>query len=88
MLINNGYASVNSVTNSSAILDSFYQNSRVGINPYFTYLHLQAQENGVFGLDFSQHEIAPGKFHLFKNNFFSHNFCIQGCAFDVQGDKA
>lgn len=89
-LENNGWLQAGpAAVNATKALDDWYATiSSQGINPYTAYLHSNSQKNGVFGLVFEQHEIALGRYHLFRGNYFTHNFCYQGCSYYIKGDKA
>ena len=58
-----------------------------GIFPLSSYLYINSQQNGIFGLVFKKHEVTAD-YHQFSNNQFYYNFCNYGCAYFLEGEKA
>ena len=83
--INNGYISRLEVYEHPGSVE--YEDGELQIFPYSQYIYQKAQTYGVFAFYFVQVDLPEGYTHMITRNYFSHNFCLLGCAYYSTGTK-
>ena len=81
--INNGYISLENVYEHPGSVE--YAEGELQLFPYSQYIYQKSQTYGVFAFYFEQEDLPDGYTHLITRNFFSHNLCLHGCAYNSKG---